>query len=82
MANECWRSQVFEMFYDFLVDNEAQQGASLRTLSGLLASAENATLFLLNGDVSYARSALSKLSGSMTLRAKHGPPCLKALAHE
>lgn len=45
------------MFYDFLVDNEAQQGASLKTLNGLLASAENATLFLLNGDVSYARSA-------------------------
>ena len=45
------------MFYDFLVDNEAQQGASLNTLDGLLGSAENATLFLLNGDVSYARSA-------------------------
>lgn len=45
------------MFYDFLVDNEAQQGASLNTVDGLLGSAENATLFLLNGDVSYARSA-------------------------
>jgi len=50
------------MFYDFLVDNEAQQGASLKTLNGLLASAENATLFLLNGDVSYARSAFTHKS--------------------
>ncbi len=48
---------MFELFYDFLVDNEAQQGASLDTLKGLLGSAENATLFLLNGDVSYARQA-------------------------
>ena len=74
MASECRQSQVFEMFYDFLVDNEAQQGASLRTLSGLLASAENATLFLLNGDVSYARSALSNLSNSTALRPKDDPP--------
>ncbi len=59
--------QVFEMFYDFLVDNEAQQGASLRTLNGLLGSAENATLFLLNGDVSYARSVLSVLRTHITV---------------
>ena len=74
--------QVFEMFYDFLVDNEAQQGASLKTLNGLLGSAENATLFLLNGDVSYARSALLTQSGKHNL-----PPraclhrCPSLLAH-
>lgn len=67
------------MFYDFLVDNEAQQGASLRTLKGLLASAENATLLLLNGDVSYARSVLSKLRRSRSPCPKHRSPCLKAL---
>ena len=64
----CRRMQVFEMFYDFLVDNEAQQGASLKTLNGLLASADNATLFLLNGDVSYARSVLLKAEKHMQLR--------------
>ncbi|EIE21772.1 Metallo-dependent phosphatase [Coccomyxa subellipsoidea C-169] len=48
---------VFEMFYNFLVDSEAQQGASLYTLQGLLNSAANASLLLLNGDVSYARHA-------------------------
>ncbi len=59
---KCCRSdipcvQVFEMFYNFLVDSEAQQGASLYTLQGLLNSAANASLLLLNGDVSYARHA-------------------------
>ena len=51
----CCRVQVFESFYDFLVDNEAQQGASLYTLKGLLDNAANSSLLLLNGDVSYAR---------------------------
>jgi hypothetical protein len=52
-------AQVFEMFYDFLVDSEAQQGASLYTLNGLLGSAANSTLLLHNGDVSYARCAVA-----------------------
>ena len=51
------RAQVFELFYNFLVDSEAQQGASLYTLQGLLDSAANVSLLLLNGDVSYARHA-------------------------
>ena len=67
--------QVFEMFYDFLVDNEAQQGASLRTLNGLLGSAENATLFLLNGDVSYARSVLSALRSRASCPGKNAHLC-------
>lgn len=49
--------QVFELFYDFLVDSEAQQGASLYTLQGLMNSAANSSLLLHNGDVSYARCA-------------------------
>ena len=63
------------MFYDFLVDNEAQQGASLNTLYGLLGSAENATLFLLNGDVSYARSAAVTMLVAEKIRA--GRHCLE-----
>ncbi len=54
--------QVFELFYDFLVDSEAQQGASLYTLQGLLNSAANSSLLLHNGDVSYARHASADLS--------------------
>lgn len=52
--------QVFELFYDFMVDNEAQQGASANTLLGLMGSAANASLLLLNGDVSYARGQLTQ----------------------
>jgi len=55
-------AQVFELFYDFLVDSEAQQGASQYTLKGLMGSAANASLLLLNGDVSYARHAPSQTS--------------------
>lgn len=52
--------QAFELFYDFMVDNEAQQGASANTLAGLLGSAANASLFLLNGGASFARGQLSQ----------------------
>ena len=51
---------MFELFYDFMVDNEAQQGASANTLLGLMGSAANASLLLLNGDVSYARGQLTQ----------------------
>ncbi|KAK9918496.1 hypothetical protein WJX75_004496 [Coccomyxa subellipsoidea] len=51
---------VFELFYNFLVDSEAQQGVSLYTLQGLLDSAANVSLLLLNGDVSYARGQLTQ----------------------
>ncbi|CAL8471735.1 g11277 [Coccomyxa elongata] len=51
---------VFELFYDFLVDSEAQQGASLYTLQGLMNSAANSSLLLHNGDVSYARGQLTQ----------------------
>lgn len=48
-------AQTFDLYTDFILDGESQQGAATLTIRRLLADAENRTLLLLNGDVSYAR---------------------------
>ena len=48
-------AQTFDLYTDFILDGESQQGAATLTTRRLLADAENRTLLLLNGDVSYAR---------------------------
>lgn len=75
-------AQVFELFYDFLVDSEVQQGASLYTLKGLMGSAANASLLLLNGDVSYARHAPSQRQASgSSMPLPPGSWCSRTSAH-
>ena len=51
----CARGQTFDLYTDFILDSEAQQGAAALTTRRLIADADNRTLLLLNGDVSYAR---------------------------
>jgi hypothetical protein len=43
------------LIYNVLTDDNAQQGSALYTLSSLVANSAGRSLFLLNGDVSYAR---------------------------
>jgi hypothetical protein len=45
------------LVYNVLTDDNAQQGSALYTTRALVANASGASLFLLNGDVSYARCA-------------------------
>ena len=43
------------LIYNVLTDDNAQQGSALVTLRSLVADSAGRSLFLLNGDVSYAR---------------------------
>lgn len=43
------------LIYNVLTDDNAQQGSALYTLESLVADSKDRSLFLLNGDVSYAR---------------------------
>lgn len=51
------------LIFNLLTQDTAQQGSALDTLAGLVANATDRTLFLLNGDVSYARCRLCCCSG-------------------
>ncbi len=43
------------LIYNLLTQDTSQQGSALNTLSGLVADSADRSLFLLNGDVCYAR---------------------------
>lgn len=43
------------LIYNLLTQDTEQQGSALNTLAGLVSDSADRTLFLLNGDVSYAR---------------------------
>lgn len=49
--------QLQALIYNVLTQDTSQQGSALNTLQGLVASSPDVSLFLLNGDVCYARSA-------------------------
>jgi hypothetical protein len=55
MQQGLWGRQTFDLYTDFILDSETQQGAAALTTRRLLADANNRTLLLLNGDASYAR---------------------------
>jgi len=54
-SKACGGRQTFDLYTDFILDSETQQGAAALTTRRLLADANNRTLLLLNGDASYAR---------------------------
>ena len=45
------------LIFNLLTQDTAQQGSALNTLAGLVADSADRSLFLLNGDVCYARCA-------------------------
>ena len=58
----CAWEQTFDLYTDFILDSEAQQGAAALTVRRLIADADTRTLLLLNGDVSYARWELADVA--------------------
>ncbi len=62
--------QADQTIQQIINDNEYQQGASRGTVNAMAAdTTQNWTLTFLNGDVSYARSALSQTTCCCTLTA-------------
>ena len=57
------------LVYNVLTQDNSQQGSALATLQGLVANSADRHLFLLNGDVCYARGEVRLLTSMKCVRA-------------